>query len=114
MNVSSEIQPSSSTHSRLIIAICAAGPPQARRPNFKNRMKIERSGSVEVVGPSSFGKAAGFCYPNRRDTALAMSRGAGRRQGADPRIRGNLLHAAMAAGYCTGSAAFAVRRGTDH
>ena len=31
LKASSLIQPSSSTHSRLIIAICAAGPPQARR-----------------------------------------------------------------------------------
>ena len=37
---SSELQPSSSTHSRLIIAICAAGPPQASVPNFRKRMKI--------------------------------------------------------------------------
>ena len=45
MNDSSLIQRSSSTHSRLIIAICAAGPPQARAPNLRKRRKIERRDS---------------------------------------------------------------------
>ena len=49
MKVSSETQPSSSTHSRLIIAICAAGPPQARQPNLRKRRKIAARDSDAVA-----------------------------------------------------------------
>jgi hypothetical protein len=61
LKLSSEIQRSSSTHSRLIIAICAAGPPQASRPNFKKRMKIERSESMRLGAAASEDKVARLC-----------------------------------------------------
>lgn len=45
VRLASETHISSSTHSRLIIVICAAGPPQARKPNLRKRMKIAPIGS---------------------------------------------------------------------
>ena len=53
MKVSSETQRSSSTHSCLIIAICAAGPPQARQPNLRKRRKIEAGESGMAAAASS-------------------------------------------------------------
>ena len=38
----------------MIIAICAAGPPQARQPNLRKRMKIEPG---ESAGPEGIGRS---------------------------------------------------------
>jgi uncharacterized protein len=50
----------------LIIAICAAGPPQARAPNLRNRQKIDRRRSVPFRRPT--GAEAGGSIGSERGT----------------------------------------------
>ncbi len=64
MKLSSEIQCSSSTHSRLIIAICAAGPPHASAPKRRKRKKIE-AGVSSVALIVEFRRRCSFRYRER-------------------------------------------------
>src|SRR5215216_3190689 len=61
LKLASETHPSSSTHSCLIIAICAAGPPQASAPNLRKRTKMAASESWPSEGGSAVDTTAGFC-----------------------------------------------------
>src|SRR3954454_9045448 len=78
----SSIQRSSSTSSRLIIAIWATGPPQARRPKRRKRQKIALSdclSSEDCIPPSNEGGSECLLRPRKLTLAQRVSRaGAGK------------------------------------